>query len=229
MGYARTTTTSSGRASYATGFRAPTINQLFFPFGFGNPNLKPEKSKSLDVGADQHLFDDRLTLSVGYFWNRFQNLILGVASSACPPPFGFCAQNIGQAKSQGWEAGFTVAILKSLDVKGQYTYTLTRDLSTAARLPRWPVHQASVGVSYQPIDPVRLNLDYRYVGTRFNDAANTQKQGSFGVVNLSGTYDVVKRVQVFGRVENLFNQQYEEVLFFGTPIRSVYGGVKITY
>ncbi|TLY27071.1 MAG: TonB-dependent receptor [Nitrospirae bacterium] len=220
---------SKVRFSYATGFRAPTINQLFFP-GFGNPNLKPEKSKSMDVGIDQHLFKDRLTVSAGYFWNRFQDLILGVASlTACSPPFFFCAQNIGQAKSQGWEAGFTVAILKTLDVKGQYTYTLTRDLSTAARLPRWPVHQASVGVSYQPIDPVRLNLDYRYVGTRFNDAANTQKQGSFGVVNLSGTYDVVKRVQVFGRVENLFNQQYEEVLFFGTPIRSVYGGVKLTY
>lgn len=228
-GYLLKETGSKVRFSYATGFRAPTINQLFFP-GFGNPNLKPEKSKSMDVGIDQHLFKDRLTVSAGYFWNRFQDLILGVASlTACSPPFFFCAQNIGQAKSQGWEAGFTVAILKTLDVKGQYTYTLTRDLSTAARLPRWPVHQASVGVSYQPIDPVRLNLDYRYVGTRFNDAANTQKQGSFGVVNLSGTYDVVKRVQVFGRVENLFNQQYEEVLFFGTPIRSVYGGVKLTY
>jgi vitamin B12 transporter len=230
-GYLLKKTGSKVRFSYATGFRAPTINQLFFPFGFGNPDLKPEKSKSLDVGIDQNLFKDRLTLNAGYFWNRFQDLILGVASPVCPPPFGFCAQNIGQAKSQGWEAGFTLALLKILEIKGQYTYTLTRDLGTARRLPRWPIDQASIGVTYQPIEPVHMNLDYRFVGARNNDAANTptQRLGSFGVVNVSATYDVTKQAQVFGRIDNLFNQEYQEILFFGTPIRSVYGGVKISY
>jgi vitamin B12 transporter len=227
-GYLIPETGTKLRGSYGTGFRAPTINQLFFPFGFGNPDLKPEKSKSMDVGVDQQLFQNRVMLSAGYFWNRFENLILGIASPACPPPFGFCAQNIGQARSQGWEAGFTAAILRNLDLKGQYTYTLTRDLETAARLPRWPVHQASIGVSYQPIEPVRINVDYRYVGSRFNDAANTEKQSAFGVVNLSATYDVTNRVQFFGRIDNLLNEKYEEILFFGTPIRSVYGGVKLT-
>jgi len=234
-GYLHKETGTKVRGSYATGFRAPTINQLYFPF-FGNPNLQPEKSQGWDAGIDQRLFSDRLTLSAGYFWNRFRNLIQAAASASCPPsPFvppgqlPFCAVNVGLAKSEGVEAGFTLALLKNLDIKGQYTYTLTRDLSTANRLPRWPVHQGTVGVSYQPIQPIRVNLDYRYVGSRFNDPANTQKQGSFGVVNLSGTYDVVKSVQVFGRVDNVFNQKYEEILFFGTPIRSVYGGVKLTY
>ena len=53
--------------------------------------------------------------------------------------------------------------------------------------------------------------------------------GSFGVVNTSATYDVTKQWQIFGRVDNLFDQDYEEVLFFGTPIRSVFAGVKFTY
>jgi len=234
-GYLHKETGSKLRASYATGFRAPTINQLYFPF-FGNPNLQPEKSQSWDIGVDQKLFSERLTLSAGYFWNRFRNLIQAASSASCPPsPFvqppdvPFCALNVGLARSEGVEAGFTLALLKNLDVKGQYTYTSTRDLSTNNRLPRWPVNQASVGVSYQPFQSVHVNMDYRYVGSRYNDPANTQKQGSFGVVNLSGTYDVVKYVQVFGRVDNLFNQQYEEILYFGTPIRSVYGGVKLTY
>jgi vitamin B12 transporter len=227
-GYLIPETGTKVRGSYATGFRAPTINQLFFPFGFGNPDLKPEKSKSMDVGVDQTLVQDRLMVSAGYFWNRFQDLILGVASPACPPPFGFCAQNIGQARSQGWEAGFTAAVLRNLDIKGQYTYTLTRDVNTATRLPRWPVHQATVGVSYQPIEPMRVNVDYRYVGSRFNDSANTEKQSAFGVVNLSATYDVTDRLQLFGRIDNLLNEKYEEIMFFGTPIRSVFGGVKIS-
>lgn len=234
-GYLHKETGTKVRASYATGFRAPTINQLYFPF-FGNPNLQPEKSQSWDAGIDQKLFGERLTLSAGYFWNRFRNLIQAALSASCPPsPFvqppdlPFCAVNVGSARSEGVEAGFTVALFKNLDVKGQYTYTSTRDLSNNNRLPRWPVHQGTVGVSYQPFKTVRVNMDYRYVGSRFNDPANTQKQGSFGVVNLSGSYDVIKYVQVFGRVDNLFNQQYEEILYFGTPIRSVYGGIKVSY
>ena len=89
----------------------------------------------------------------------------------------------------------------------------------------------SVGLSYQPIQPVRVNVDYRFVGTRNNDANNSpgQKQGSFGVVNVSATYDMAKYVQIFGRIDNLLNQNYEEILFFGTPIRSVYGGVKLIF
>jgi len=99
------------------------------------------------------------------------------------------------------------------------------------RLPRWPVDQASVGLTYQPIEPVRLTVDYRFVGARNNDLANTptQKLGSFNVVNASASYDVTKNWQVFGRVDNLFDTRYEEILYFGTPIRSVYGGVKFTY
>lgn len=85
-----------------------------------------------------------------------------------------------------------------------------------------------MGVSYRPIESLGISLDYRYVGSRFNDTTNTQKQGSFGVVNVAVTYDVTKQVQIFGRIENLFNQDYEEILFFGSPIRSVFGGVRIS-
>ena len=150
-GYLVKETGTKIRGSYATGFRAPDINELFFP-NFGNPDLKAEKSQSMDVGIDQSLFEDRLSFSVGYFWNRYRQLIATVFDPvACGglSIFNFCAQNIGSAKTQGWETSLKLVVardlpfLKSLDVQGQYTYTLTRDLMTAARLPRWPVHQAS--------------------------------------------------------------------------------------
>lgn len=67
-------TSTKIRSSYSTGFRAPDINELFFP-NFGNPNLKAEKSQSFEVGLDQHFFEKRLKLSVGYFWSRFRQLI----------------------------------------------------------------------------------------------------------------------------------------------------------
>jgi len=238
-GYMVKETGTKFRTSYATGFRAPTLNDLFFQ-GFGNPNLRPEKSKSFDVGVDQTLFQGRLQLNAGYFWNRYHDLIqfASAPSLLCPPnTFGFCPINVADAKSQGWELGFKATIMKGLEAWGQYTYTLTRDfdrpdnpLGGDKRLPRWPIDQFSVGVGYQPIDSVRVTLDYRFVGARNNDLTNTpaQKQGSFGVVNAVATYDVTKRVQLYGRVDNLLNQKYEEVLYFGTPIRSVYGGMRIT-
>lgn len=235
-GYLVKETGTKLRGSYATGFRAPTLNDLFFQ-GANNPDLKPEKSKSFDVGLDQSLFNDRLQLSAGYFWNRFGNLIQFTDTLPCPfPPLfpGFptsCPQNVASAKTQGWEAGAKVKLMKGLEARGQYTYTLTRDLTTTRRLPRWPVDQASVGVSYQPIEPVLVNVDYRFVGARNNNDLNSpnQKLDSFNVVNVSATYDVTKQMQIFGRIDNVFNEEYEEFLFFGTPIRSVFGGVKISY
>jgi len=213
------------RASYSTGFRAPTLNDLFFqsPFFVGNPNLKPEKSQSWDAGIDQRLLGGRLVLSAGYFWNRFRNLV------AADPVTFITLVNIGLAASKGWELGCEFELTKQLSARGQYTYTLTRDLHTGRRLPRWPVDQASLGLSYQPMDPVRINFDYRFVGARLNNTSNTQRQGSFGVVNFAATYDVSKRMQVFGRIDNVLDQRYEEILFFGTPGRSVYVGLRVNY
>jgi vitamin B12 transporter len=240
-GYLLKETGTKFRGSYATGFKAPTLNDLFFQ-GFGNPDLKPEKSQSMDLGIDQSFFQDRLQLNAGYFWNRFNNLIQFVFDpTVCLPPAstqGACPINVAEAKSQGWELGFKFMIMEGLQLRGQYTYTLTRaydnptnPLGEDKRLPRWPIDQASAGLTYQPIEPVRLTMDYRFVGPRNNDLPNTPSQqlSSFNVVNASASYDVTKNWQVFGRVDNLFNARYEEILYFGTPIRSVFGGVKFTY
>jgi vitamin B12 transporter len=223
------------RSSYGTGFRTPTLNDLFFQFNgapAGNPNLKPERSKSFDVGVDQTLFSERVQLSAAYFWNRFQDLIQFPSApvAGCPAgTFGFCPINLAAAKSQGWELAVKAQLLKGLEVHGQYTMTLTRDLQNGRRLPRWPIDQASFGLTYQPLDPVRIKADYRIVGSQFNDTTNKQVVGAFGVVNLSATYDLTKNWQIYGRIDNLFNEKYQEVLFFGTPIRSIYGGIKFTY
>jgi vitamin B12 transporter len=220
------------RSSYGTGFRAPTLNDLFF-VNSDNPNLKPEKSQSFDVGVDQAWLNGKVQLSATYFWNHFRNLIVFQNSSPlCPLSATFgCAININQSRTQGWELGATVKLRENLEAKMQYTMTVDRDLIAKTRLPRRPMDMASAGVSWQPVDGARVNVDYRFVGARNNDNLNTssQRQGSFGVVNLSGSYDFAEHWQAFGRIENLLNQDYEEVLFFGTPTRSVFGGVKFTY
>ncbi|SPP66480.1 TonB-dependent receptor plug domain-containing protein [Nitrospira lenta] len=235
-GYLHQETGTKLRGSYATGFRAPTINQLYFPF-YGNANLKPERSQSMDVGVDQYLLDKRLTISGGYFWNRFRDMIVTQASSTVCSPFGFCAENAGLVGTKGWEASVKYAVIrdvpliKSLDVQAQYTNTISRNLQQypGNRSPRMPVDQWSLIVSYQPIDPLRINLEGRYVGSRFNDVNSTEKMRAFDVWNLSATYDVMKQVQAYVRADNIFNEKYEEVLYYGTPIRSIFAGVRVNY
>jgi vitamin B12 transporter len=240
-GYLHQETGTKLRGSYGTGFRAPTINQLFFP-GFGNPHLQPEKSKGLDVAVDQSLLDDRVLLSLGYFWTRYNNLILSVQDAAVcgvDPVFGtnFCAANAGTARAQGIEGSAKVKLvrdqpwIKSLDLQFQYTYTATNDLTNGqdTRLPKWPLNQWNTILSYQPFEALRANLEGRYMGQRYNNTGNTQSIASFTVWNFSATYDINKSFQLYTRANNIFNEKYEEVLYFGTPIRSIFGGVRMNF
>jgi vitamin B12 transporter len=114
-------------------------------------------------------------------------------------------------------------------VHGQYTNTMTRDLTTGARLPRWPVDQWSLTFGYQPVEPVRMALTGRMVGSRFNTTGDQQNVPGFVVWNLATTYDVTDRFQAYLRAENLFNQHYQEILNAGTPVRSIYFGVRLNH
>ena len=236
-GYYHKETDTKLRASYSTGFRAPSMNELYFP-NFGNPNLGPEKSQSMDVGVDQYFLSKQLKLTGGYFWNHYRNLIITTFDPAfCAPfsTFGFCPQQVGSAVTKGWEAGLSYTyssdrpFLKGIVLQAQYTNTLTRDLDSHARLPRWPTDQWSATVSYQPIEPLWIAVTGRYVGSRFNTTGDQQNLPAFDVWSLAVTYDVTKRVQAYFRAENLFNEKYEEIASAGTPIRSVFGGVRVTY
>ncbi len=236
-GYLHKETDTKVRTSYSTGFRAPTMNELYFP-NFGNPNLGPEKSQSMDVGVDQYFLSKHLKISGGFFWNRYRNLIVTTNDPVfCAPfsTFGFCPQQLGDASTKGWEAGLSYTyssdrpFLKGITVQAQYTNTLTRDLDTGSRLPRWPTDQWSTIIGYQPIDAFWVTLTGRYVGSRFNTTGERQNLKPFDVWSLAATYDVTKQVQAYLRAENLFNEKYEEIASAGTPIRSIFVGLRVAF
>ena len=120
-GYLHKETGTKLRASYATGFRAPTINELFFP-NFGNPNLRPEKSHGGDVGIDQTLFEKRVTLSANYFWTHYRDQILTIFDPAVahPETFGFCPINFGSTTAKGVEVSVKANILRDLPWAGAW-------------------------------------------------------------------------------------------------------------
>ncbi|MFO0773784.1 MAG: TonB-dependent receptor [Nitrospiraceae bacterium] len=236
-GYYAPETDTKFRTSYATGFRAPSMNELYFP-NFGNPKLGAEKSRSMDVGVDQYLFWKALKLSAGYFWNRYDNLITTTFDPVfCAPfsTFGFCPLQIGNAATKGWEAGLTYNYsserqgLRGVMVQVTYTNTMARDLDTAKRLPRWPTDQLTAVVGYQPIQPLWLSLTWRYVGSRYNTTGERQDLDNFTVWSLAASYGINKTMQVYVRADNLFNAKYEEIASAGIPTRSIFGGLRVTF
>jgi vitamin B12 transporter len=209
------------RAAYGTGFHGPTLNDLFFP-GSGNPDLKPETSENIEGGFEQPLFSNAVSFRATYFHANYNNLIVST-----PPTF--IPENIGRATAKGTELEINYNPLKVVALKGNYTYTSTRNEDNGQELPRRPRQKASAGFNIKPAPSLNLRFDLLYVGKRFDDPSNTQLVGAYTLLNASGSFDLTPNVQIFARAENLFNRKYEEILGYGTAGRSAYGGLKVTF
>ncbi|GAB6068724.1 TonB-dependent receptor [Methylothermus subterraneus] len=217
------------RASYGKGFKAPTLFQLFAPdtgFGpVGNPALKPETSRGWEVGIDQTLFGERALFGATYFRNDFRNLIDFV--------FGQGYVNRSFAESEGVEVYGEVRPLDFLTLRGTYTYTRTDD-PNRKRLLRRPSHKGSFDADLKLWENAHLHLNVLAVGTRddldFNAfPARRVRLASYALVNLAASYRVNQYLEVFGRLDNLFDKRYQEALGFATSRIAGFGGVRLAF
>ncbi len=211
------------RGSYGTGFKVPTLSDLYS--SFGSPNLKPEKSDGFDGGVEQSFLHDRLTASATYFYNRYRDLIDFNNAT-------FKEDNIGHAESQGVELGLTARPWETVSASINYTYTDARDTDTDTKLLRRPPNAASAQVSWDYSRKGQITVGVVYESERpdINPTtfANTNVPG-YVVVNLATAYRVTDYATLTLRMDNLFNQHYEEVDGFGEPGFAVYGGFKVTF
>ncbi len=210
------------KANYGTGFVAPSLYQLYDP-NYGNPQLSPETNLGYDFGFEQPIGGkDSLTLGADYFDDDLDNLISYNSQ--------FVSVNIGKARTYGVETFLEFKGIRNLKVKGSYTYTNAQDLITDTPLIRRPQNKASGDVDYQ-WGALGLGTSLTYVGTSLDDdfAGNTVTLPSYFLVNLRISYRVNSQIGLFARVDNLFNQWYEEVYGYNTSGLSAYGGTKISF
>jgi vitamin B12 transporter len=230
------------KGGYAKGFKAPTLNELFFPPGFGcpafgNPNLGPERSWELNAGVEQTVLSERVKLGATYFHREVQDLIEGRPIPG--NPFGCLrAENVGIARFDGVEWSLGIKILSFLSVNANYTYL---DWDTAdGKLRRRPRHRGNLNLNYF-LDRISVNLIANFVGRRddFRTASpfgDTTKPG-YVKFDLASQYSLpwqvpgVKNVTLFGKIENLFDKRYEEAdgfrarpLNFLLGVRATFGG-----
>jgi vitamin B12 transporter len=216
--------------SVGTGFKAPSLDQLFINFPsfnfFGNPNLQPEESFGYDAGFEQAMFDKRVRFGATYFHNDIDNLIVTNDS-------GTSYANVAKAETFGAESFIAWKPLDRLSLRADYTYTIARDDVLDRPLLRRPKHKASLTAGVQATEALNLSATVLYVGPRVDGnrdfSIQRQKGDGYALVNLAGAYDVGNGVTVFARVENLFDREYEDPNGFLRPGFGAFAGVKVAF
>ncbi len=213
------------RGTIGTGFKAPSLFQLFS--AFGDPTLKPEECTGWDVGVDQQILGQRAWVGVTYFHNDFKNLIDFNSAT-------FLYSNVGRAETHGVEFELRVKPIAPLEVRLSYTFTDTEDKSTGQDLPRRARHRAALRADYAVTEKLSVNGSLIYTGHRkdldFSTFPATQvTMPDYSLFNLAASYKITERFEVFVRVENVLNRNYQEVLGFGAPGTAAYGGGAIEF
>jgi len=225
------------RANYGGGFKAPTLYQLFSPYSNPTQTLKPETSDGWEVGADQLLIDKQLRASLTYFDRHERSAIDFFDCFAELTPVGACLlrqavggyyYNVGRSRSSGYEAEFVARPGDALNAWINYTNMRAIDEITGLELARRPHISANVGLTWAPQRGTSLGASLSYVGTRFDDAANSVPLTSATTVNVFASYALSAHLQVFGRVENLFDNTSEPVFGYGAVTRGYFAGLRAT-
>ncbi|MBN1301466.1 MAG: TonB-dependent receptor [Melioribacteraceae bacterium] len=216
--------------TYGTGFKAPSLFYLFDP-AFGNPLLKPEESEGWDLGIDQYLFSENISFGLTYFSTKFDDLIGFDAN--------YSAVNIDKAETRGIETGIKYDNKSNLSIALNYSYIDAKDKSIGVpksmeRLIRRPAHKAVVNINFNPASDLTVNLNFRYIGEREDNdfsayPSERVKLASYSITDLAASYTLFDYLKIRGRVENIFDSRYEEILYYGTLGRAFYGGLEITF
>lgn len=205
-------------ANYATGFKAPTFNDLYYPF-FGKPDLKPEKSKGYNVGIAQYA--QRYSWTLNAYETRVDDLISYDSSIFLP-------NNIDEARIRGVELTFDTTV-GEWDISTQFSHT---DPRNRTRLDPNGADNANRGnlLARRARDSGRIDVDrafgaFRFgaslkgAGHRFDDAANTVRLGGYATFDLRVAYAFNPDWMLEARVDNAFDRDYETIAWYNQPGR----------
>lgn len=205
------------RASYGTAFRSPSFLDLYGQSAFytGNPNLRPESARGWDAGVDYYLAGERGTLGATWFENRFSDLI--VYDFASLPS---TVVNVERARTRGVELKADFAWNETTRMQVGYTYLEAENLTQDTRLLRRPRHRASADLWRDFGAGFSLGAGVRWVAQREDvDAATfvTIDGEDYTVARVYAAYAVSEQLTLKARVENAFDERYEEVNGYPQP------------
>lgn len=221
--------------SYGTAFKAPTMNDLYFPLtpgvGGGNANLKPEESRNAEASLrfQQGATQARIT----YFRNKINNLIEWTTD---PNTFFSTPANVGQAVIDGVEISAGTALGNWL-LNANATFQDPRDQDHHQQLRRRAKAFGLVSATYVA-GAFKGGIEFKAVGGRYDDphwqtGLNQVHMGGYALTNLFANYAFTKEWQAFARVDNLFDRHYDVArsvnVIYGTPGLSAFAGIRYSF
>lgn len=219
------------RASYGEGFKAPSLFQLLSDFG--NPALQPERSRSFDLGLAWRTRSDATHAAVTLFRRDATNLIdfvscFGISGGICTGrPFG-TYDNVGRARAEGFEVELGLSPAPALRTQVAYSFTKATDRTAGTDLARRPRHALTGSADWRtPLADATIGGDVRLVGDSFDDAANGVPIDGHALFDLRASVPLGERLELYGRVENLFDTDYVEVAGYGTRGRTAFVGARL--
>ena len=221
VGYHLPKTNTSFHTSYATAFRAPSLDQLYSQSGggaFSNSSLLPETSKNFEFGIKQKV-NDRSSMTMTFFNSAFRNKIGN--DSAWKP------QNLAQAHSMGIETGINLGLPKNFNLALDHGWNNhwdnnNNDLIRVAK----QTYRATLTHDWQ--EKLHSLVSVYYRGPATGSASNKHTIG-FGTVRAAFGYQYDKKLKLTLRGENLLNERYEEKYQYGTAGISGYAGFTYTF
>ncbi len=196
-----------GRVSYGTAFRVPTFNELYYPYGGGNPDLTPEKSRSWEAGLKYH------TQDLAVDWTVFHTKLTDMIN-------GWPAHNVNEATMVGTSLAASKQ-WQQFKLYGNVTYQDPRDESNDKLLVQRARVFGNVGVDYQPHEHWRLNANMHVHGRSYANAANTDSLGGYATLGAGVEYKPSEQWSVKLSGNNLLDKQYTTVRGYNTQGRSV--------
>lgn len=214
------------KASYGTGFKAPSLYQLYGvgSFGFrGNPLLTPETSRGYEYGFEQPMPDDRFRFGLTVWHNTIDNLIdfNNTFTSLV---------NVSKAYTYGFEAFGAVTFSDVLSGRLDYTRTAAKNAVTGVDLLRRPIDKLTLSAAWRPFERLTVSPSIIYLGPWRDVDRSTFAQrmtGGVTTANLAVDYKVDEWMTVFARADNIFNKIYENPLGWEQPGLAVYAGLRV--
>ncbi len=217
------------RASYGTAFRSPSFLDLYGQdfFYVGNPNLEAEKARGWDAGVDYFLADKQGVMSATWFDTRISNLITFDFAS-----FPGTVKNVGHVRTQGLEVAGKFALPGAVDVRLAYTYLEAEDVTAGTRLLRRPRSSGSLDLWHDFGGGFSAGTGLVFVSDRMDVHAATFAtiQGEdYTVVRVYGAWQATPRVTIKARLENLFDERFEQVHGYPQLGFGAFAGVEVKF
>ncbi|MCP5382263.1 MAG: TonB-dependent receptor [Kordiimonadaceae bacterium] len=210
-------------SNWAEGFKAPTITQLTHPFN-GNLDLKPERSKGWEIGIEQSIMEGQVLIGATYFHQNFKDKINYVLID--PNFFIYQYQNVDKVISKGIELSLNAELNDTISLYSSYTYTDSKDIGLGTQLLLVPKNTAFAEIIWSPLAPLKLGLSATYTSRTEDFAASLDSWTRF---DFRASYQLNEMLEIYGRIDNLFNKEYQQVFEYGTPDRSGYIGARIKF